>query len=246
MLRQPIECVILENTKIANNTFKLKLQCENTKWVKPGKFVNIKIPGVYLRRPLAVCEFDNSSITLIYLLVGKGTQILSEMEESKTLNLLIDLGNNFELQKNNDKLVLVSGSVGFAPLIPLANELKNKKKSFEMIIGFANKRDVCYVNEIKKICPSAHFCTDDGTYDEKGNVVDIAKKHKLLNHYYFCCGSTNMMKAVFKNFKEGQLSLETRMGCGFGACMGCSIKTKKGEKRICCDGPIFESKDLLW
>jgi dihydroorotate dehydrogenase electron transfer subunit len=205
----------------------------------------LQIPGVYLRRPLAVCEFDSESITLIYLVVGKGTKILSEMEVEEHLNVLVNLGNNFEIPKKKQKLVLVSGSVGFAPLMPLARELKNKKIKFEMIVGFANKRDVCYVNEIHELCPKAHICSDDGTYNEKGNVVQIAQKYNLLNHYYFCCGSTNMMKAVFKNFKEGQLSLESRMGCGFGACMGCSIKTKHGEKRICSEGPIFESKDLL-
>jgi dihydroorotate dehydrogenase electron transfer subunit len=245
MLKQPIDCTILENTKIANNIYKIRLTCENTNWIKPGKFVNLQIPGVYLRRPLAICEYDKNSFTLVYLLVGEGTKILSQLEVGKSINTLIDLGNEFELPRQTKQLVLVSGGVGFAPLICLANQLKSKKIKFEMIVGFTNKNDVCYVNEIKKLCPNAHICTDDGSYGEKGNVIDIAKKHNLLNHYYFCCGSTNMMKVIFKNFKEGQLSLESRMGCGFGACMGCSIKTKKGEKRICCDGPIFESKDLL-
>lgn len=246
MLREPITCKILENQQIANKTFKLKLSCNDTKWIKPGKFVNVQIPGVYLRRPLAPCEFDDKTITFVYLVAGKGTKILSQIEIGKKLNLLIDLGNNFELNKNSKNIVLISGSVGFAPLLPLAQLLKKQNKKFEMVVGFATKQDVCYINEIKKYCPNAHICTDDGTYGEKGNVIEIVKKHHLLNHYYFCCGSSNMMKAVYKNFKEGQLSLECRMGCGFGACMGCSIQTKKGEKRICSEGSIFQSKDLLW
>jgi dihydroorotate dehydrogenase electron transfer subunit len=207
--------------------------------------VNIQIPGVYLRRPFAPCDFDKKSMTLVYLVVGKGTKILSQMTKGKTLNVLINLGNNFEILDHR-KIVLVSGSVGIAPLLPLTKQLRNKKIPFEMIVGFSNKRDVCFVQEIKKICSHAHFCTDDGSFGENGNVVDIAKKHNLLGHYYYVCGSSNMLRAVFKNFKSGQLSLESRMGCGFGACMGCSIKTRKGEKRVCCDGPIFESKDLLW
>jgi dihydroorotate dehydrogenase electron transfer subunit len=199
-----------------------------------------------LRRPLAVCEYDKNSITLIYLVVGKGTKILTTLPIGTKINVLVNLGNNYEIPKCEKKFLLVSGSVGFASTLPMAKYLKQHNKKFEMIVGFATKQDVCYVNEIKKICPHAHICTDDGTYGEKGNVVEVGKKNNLLSHYYFCCGSTNMMKAVFKNYKHGQLSLECRMGCGFGACMGCSIKTKQGEKRICSEGPIFESKDLLW
>ena len=245
MLQQPIDCKILENKCIAHNTFKLTLSCKNTKWMKPGKFVNLQIPGVYLRRPLAPCDFDKNSITLLYLVVGKGTKILSEMKNGTSLNALVNLGNNFEIIHHH-KIVLVSGSVGIAPLLPLAKKLKQLRTKFDMIVGFANKRDVCYIKEIKHLCPNAHICTDDGSLGENGNVVTIAKKHSLLDHYYYCCGSSNMLRAVFQNFSEGQLSLESRMGCGFGACMGCSVKTKKGEKRVCCDGPVFESKDLLW
>jgi dihydroorotate dehydrogenase electron transfer subunit len=200
---------------------------------------------VYLRRPFAPCDFDKDSITLIYLVVGKGTKILSEMLPNTELNILVNLGNGFEI-KNNKKVTLISGSVGIAPLLLLAKELKNKKIKFDFVAGFAKKDDVCCIEELKTLCHDAHICTDDGTYGERGNVIDIAKKFNLLNDYYYCCGSSKMLQAVYRNFKEGQLSLECRMGCGFGACMGCSIETKKGNKQICRDGPIFESRDLLW
>jgi dihydroorotate dehydrogenase electron transfer subunit len=195
---------------------------------------------------MAVCNYSKNSFTFIYELVGDGTQSMSKMKIGESLNILIDLGNHFIYKKQYGIPLLVSGGSGLGPVMCLAREFKKQKINFDFVMGFSSKGNVVYTKEIKSLCNKAHFCTDDGSYGEKGNVIQIINKYHLHNKYYYACGPTNMLKALSKNNKQGQLSLDERMGCGFGACMGCSIKTKNGNQRICKDGPIFYGEDLLW
>ncbi|MDR1235008.1 MAG: dihydroorotate dehydrogenase electron transfer subunit [Mycoplasmataceae bacterium] len=238
--------MILKNEKLNEFVYRMTVSCLDTGWIKPGKFINVKIPGFYLRRPMAVCDYTNDSFSFIYEIIGNGTDKLSTMKPNQEIDILEDLGNTFHYRKDHGKPLLISGGSGIGPIYCLAKQLNKDNIQYDWICGFPNQSKVALVSEIKKINPNAIICTDDGSFGEKGNVVQIINKHNLKNHYYFTCGSTNMLKAIFKNNKQGQLSLDERMGCGFGACMGCSIKTRKGEQRICKNGPIFKSEDLLW
>jgi dihydroorotate dehydrogenase electron transfer subunit len=240
-----VDCTIIKNRQLNTNVFEMTVCCDDTSWIKPGKFFNIKVPGFYLRRPMAVCSYSKKSFTFIYELVGDGTNTMSKLQIGVTLNILINLGNQFVYKKQYGVPLLVSGGSGLGPIVCFARELKKQKIPFDFVAGFPSKNNVVYVNEIKALCNKAHICTDDGSYGEKGNVVQIINKYKLNNAYYYSCGSTNMLKALSKNNKYGQLSLDERMGCGFGACMGCSIQTKNGDMRICKNGPVFYGEDLL-
>jgi dihydroorotate dehydrogenase electron transfer subunit len=194
---------------------------------------------------MAVSDFNSKQYSFIYETIGNGTKSLSTMKAGQSIDILENLGNSYEYKKTYGIPTLVSGGSGLGPILCLAKYFNSQKIKYELICGFPNKSKVVLVNEIKKINSRAHICTDDGSYGEKGNVVQIINRYKLQDKYYYACGSTNMLKAIFKNNKIGQLSLDERMGCGFGACMGCAIKTKKGMQRICKNGPIFRSEDLL-
>ncbi|MDR0739443.1 MAG: hypothetical protein LBF00_00960 [Mycoplasmataceae bacterium] len=238
--------MILKNEKLNAFVYRMTIFSKNTQWIKPGKFINIKIPGFYLRRPMGVSDFTKNSYSFIYEIIGNGTMALSKMQAQQEIDILENLGNNYKYESKYGVPLLVSGGSGIGPILCLAKYFNQHKIKYELVCGFTNKQKVFLVEEIKKLNPNAHICTDDGSFGENGNVVKIINKHNLQNHYYYACGSTNMLKAIFKNNKNGQLSLDERMGCGFGACMGCSIKTRKGEQRICKNGPIFKSEDLLW
>jgi dihydroorotate dehydrogenase electron transfer subunit len=195
---------------------------------------------------MAVSNFAKNRYSFIYELVGDGTKTLSTLKRGDEIDILEDLGNHYEYKKAYGKPLLVSGGSGLGPILCLAKRFNKQKISYELICGFPNKDKVALASEIKKINPKAHVCTDDGSFGEKGNIIQIINQYRLQDSYYYACGSTNMLKAIFKNNKNGQLSLDERMGCGFGACMGCAIKTKKGVQRICKNGAIFKSEDLLW
>jgi dihydroorotate dehydrogenase electron transfer subunit len=194
---------------------------------------------------MAVCDFNKKQYSFIYELVGDGTKALSQMQPGQDIDILENLGNYYEYQKSFGTPLLISGGSGLGPILCLAKYFKAKKIKYELVCGFPTKDKVTLPQEIRKLNPHAHICTDDGSFGERGNVIEIMNKYHLQNNYYYVCGSTNMLKSIFKNNKRGQLSLDERMGCGFGACMGCSIKTKKGPQRICKNGPIFKSEDLL-
>lgn len=236
---------VIKNAPLNESIFLIELKGP-TKWLKPGKFINIAIPNKYLRRPMSVYDWNDTSLKVIYKVVGQGTKILSQAKPKDKLDVLIDLGNSYHLVKDKKQLI-VCGGTGIGSVYQLAKQLKQKHIDVTIIIGFKTKAEVFELNEWKKVCQQLIVCTDDGSYGFCGNVVDAMKHYKLLDTYYYTCGSENLMKAVYHaSHSNGQLSLEARFGCGFGACMGCSIKTKKGPQRICKDGPIFNSQDLLW
>jgi dihydroorotate dehydrogenase electron transfer subunit len=196
---------------------------------------------------MAVSDFNEQQYSFIYEIVGEGTKVLSQLRPRDEIDILENLGNSYIYKLSYGYPILVSGGSGLGPILCLAKQFNKQHIKYELICGFPNKNMVTIFDEIKAINPHAHVCTDDGSFGEKGNVVEIINKYDLQNHYYYACGPNNMLKAVFKNNKSsGQLSLDERMGCGIGACMGCAIKTKKGNQRICKNGPIFMSDDLLW
>lgn len=239
-----IQSEVVSNIKIANDTFLITF-FGNSDWIKPGKFINIKIENKFLRRPMSIFKIDKNKFATVYKVIGDGTKILSQVQAKQKLDLLIDLGNNYSLVDNDD-ILIIAGGCGIGSIFDLIKEYKSRKINLHVVIGFKTKQDVFFYEEIKKLTNNVYYCTEDGSIGEKGNIIEIIRKYKLQNHYYYVCGSNNLLKAVYSCCKQGQLSLECRMGCGYGVCMGCSIMTKNGSKRVCVEGPIFESKDLLW
>ena len=210
-----------------------------------GGFVNIKIDGLFLRRPISVCDYDDKTLTLIYKIVGKGTEALAEMADGTELDILVGLGNGYDLSKSGDAPLLIGGGVGVPPLYKLAKLLLAEGKRVSVVLGFNSGADVFYENEFRALGADVRVTTADGSYGTKGFVTDAMGD--LDYTYFYTCGPEPMLKAVHKATKtSGQMSFEERMGCGFGACMGCSCKTLTGYKRICKEGPVMEKEEILW
>jgi len=238
---------VVLNKQIATDIFEMKLKGD-TSWLnKAGKFINITIDNLYLKRPISICDYDEESLTIIYKIVGKGTKKLASYPLHSNLNALINLGNGFNLIDNRKTFMLVGGGVGIPPLYNLAKKLKSKNKKVIAVLGYQSKDSVFYENEFKEIVDELYITTNDGSYGYKGFVTDIIQRRQIENIYYYTCGPKTMLKAVYELCDSGQLSFEAGIGCGFGACMGCSMKMKNGTyKRICKEGPIFESEELIW
>lgn len=235
---------IIENKRIAKSVYQMTLSGDTSDITKPGQFVNIKIDGFYLRRPISVCDCEKDRLTLVYKVVGHGTDELSRMEAGKKLLILTGLGNGYDTALSADKPLLLGGGVGVPPLYLLAKKLREENKEVTVILGFNTREEVFFEDEFKAIGCTVKVATADGTYGEKGFVTDILPKDYT---YFYTCGPLPMLKAVFINTcTSGQLSFEERMGCGFGACMGCSCKTITGYKRICKDGPVLKKEEILW
>ena len=235
---------IISNKKIAKDVYKLELFGDVSSVTAPGQFVNIKIDGLFLRRPISVCNCENNTLTIIYKVVGKGTEILSKMDNGE-LDVLVGLGNGYNTTLSGDTPILLGGGVGVPPLYMLAKNLIAQGKKVTVIIGFNTKEEVFYENEFKELGAKVIVTTVDGTYGLKGFVTDAVKD--LSYSYFYTCGPEPMLKAVYRSLKSnGQFSFEERMGCGFGACMGCSCKTITGYKRICKEGPVLEKEEIIW
>lgn len=232
------------NTALTDSVFKMVLEGDTKSITAPGQFVNILIDGLYLRRPISVCDYDENSLTLIYKVVGKGTEKLSKMTHGR-LDILTGLGNGYNLSESGNKPLLIGGGAGVPPLYNLCKKLINEGKKVTVILGFNKKEEVFFENEFRSLGAEVYVATADGSYGTKGFVTDIMKD--LTYSYFYTCGPEPMLKAIDKIAKtSGQLSFEERMGCGFGACMGCSCKTKYGNKRICKDGPVLEREEIIW
>ena len=237
---------ILENEKIAKDIFKMVLE-GNTEYItKPGQFINIEIEGLYLRRPISVCDYDDKTVTIIYKVVGQGTEIMSKMNIGDELDILTGLGNGFDLNCEGKTPLIIGGGVGTPPMYRLCKELKKNGITPIVILGFGSKDDIFYEEEFKNLGVDVYVSTVNGSYGTKGFVTDIMKN--LDYTYFYACGPMPMLKAVCEESKniKGLVSLEERMGCGFGACMGCTIETKVGYKRVCKEGPVFKKEDLIW
>ena len=235
---------VKENAPLTENVYKMTLCGDCSDITSAGQFVNIRIDGLFLRRPISVCDRDGDILTIIYKIVGKGTDSMSKMPNGTVLDVLTGLGNGYDLSKSGNAPLLIGGGVGVPPMYLLAKELIKQGKSVSVILGFNTKSEVFYEREFKALGCDMTVTTADGSYGVKGFVTNAMDREYS---YFYCCGPEPMLKAVYKQTKtSGQFSFEERMGCGFGACMGCSCKTVTGYKRICKDGPVLEKEEILW
>ena len=235
---------IVSNEALTENVYKMVLAGDTSHITAPGQFVNIALSGLYLRRPISVCDVEEDKLTIIYKAVGKGTQQMSQMTQGN-LDILTGLGNGYDLSLSGENPVLLGGGVGVPPMYLLAKKLINDGKNVKVILGFNTKSEVFYENEFKALGCQVFVTTVDGSYGQKGFVTDVLKE--MDYSYFYTCGPEPMLKAVYKASKtSGQMSFEKRMGCGFGACMGCSCKTITGYKRICKEGPVMQKEEILW
>ena len=235
---------ILDNTPLTDSVYKMTLSGDCSDIVTPGQFVNIKLDGLYLRRPISVCDCEGDKLTLIYKVVGEGTQKMAEMMDG-TLDILTGLGNGYNLSKSGENPLLIGGGVGVPPLYMLAKKLIAEGKNVTVILGFNSSDEVFYETQFKDLGATVYVTTVDGSKGIKGFVTNAMDS---INYsYIYTCGPEPMIKAVYNSSKtSGQFSFEERMGCGFGACMGCSCKTVTGYKRICKEGPVLEKEEILW
>ena len=235
---------IIENKALVPQVYRMKLRGDTTAITAPGQFVNIQLSGMFLRRPISVCDVEGDVLTIIYKVVGKGTEAMSKMEGGK-LDILTGLGNGYDLTATGDKPVLLGGGVGVPPMYLLTKRLIAEGKTPTVILGFNKKEEVFYEEEFKALGCNVLVTTVDGSYGIKGFVTDALKE---VEYTHFCtCGPEPMLKAVYRATNtSGQMSFEERMGCGFGACMGCSCQTLTGYKRICKDGPVMWKEEIKW
>ena len=235
---------IIENSALTDTVYKRVLKGDVSEITAPGQFVNIKLEGLYLRRPISVCDVTEDTLTIIYKVVGKGTKQMSAMQGGQ-LDVLTGLGNGYDLSVSGDAPVLIGGGVGVPPMYLLAKKLIAEGKHVRVILGFNTANEIFYEDAFKKLGAEVYVTTVDGSYGIKGFVTD-ALKDISYSHFY-TCGPEPMLKAVYKaSVTSGQMSFEKRMGCGFGACMGCSCKTITGNKRICKEGPVIRKEEILW
>ena len=237
---------IKSNKKIAQNVYEMILEGDTTYIIRPGQFINIELDGFYLRRPISVCDYDNETITIIYKVVGNGTEKMATLKAGEILDVLTGLGNGFEVKRSGEKPLLIGGGVGTPPMYNLCKKLVEQGQKPIVILGFGSIDDVFYEEKFKKMGVEIYISTVDGSYGTKGFVTDIVKNLKDYT-YYYTCGPKNMLKAVYDTATtDGELSFEEKMGCGFGACMGCTCETTKGNKRICKDGPVLKKEEIIW
>ena len=236
---------IISNKNIAENVFEMVLLGDTSDITASGQFVNIKLEGMFLRRPISVCDYDDKTLTLIYKAVGKGTEAMSKMENGTKIDILTGLGNGYDLSLAGDKPMLIGGGAGVPPMYNLAKKLIAMGKTVTVVLGFNKESEVFYKDEFEKIGANVVITTVDGSVGVKGFVTDAFDDIEYT--YFYVCGPEPMLKAVYNGTNtSGQFSFEERMGCGFGACMGCSCKTKYGNKRICKEGPVLRKGEIIW
>lgn len=241
---------IVENTPLTDSVMRMRLSGDTSAVTAPGQFVNILLEGFYLRRPISVNDCEGDVLTIIYKVVGKGTEKMRTMRAGEKLDVLTGLGNGYDLSLSGEHPLLVGGGVGVPPLYLAAKKLIAEGKQVSVVLGFNTKSEIFYEAEFRTLGADVTVATVDGSYGVKGFVTDaIAKCEEsgVVFTYFYTCGPEPMLKAVYHNTKtSGQFSFEERMGCGFGACMGCSCKTLYGNKRICKDGPVLVKEEILW
>ena len=236
---------VKSNRLIAKNTYECVLVGDTSDITAAGQFVNIKLDGFYLRRPISVCDKSGDELTLIYKVVGKGTELMAKTPVGESWLTLTGLGNGYDLEKSGDAPLLIGGGAGVPPMYLLCKKLAEQGKKCTVILGFGSKDEVFYEEEFKALGADVYVTTVDGSYGKRGFVTD-AMDGINYTHFY-TCGPEPMLKAVYnKSTTGGSFSFEERMGCGFGACMGCSCKTITGYKRICKEGPVMQKEEILW
>ena len=236
---------IEENAPVARDVYRMVLAGDVSAVTAPGQFLNLALAGKYLRRPISVCDCDGQNVTILYKVVGNGTAQMASMTAGERLDVLTGLGNGFDVSAARGHTLLIGGGIGAAPLYWLARELKARGKKTTAVLGFNSAQDVYYQNEFAALCDNVVIATADGSEGVKGFVTDAMAG--LSCDYFYTCGPEPMLKAVYKaSESDGEFSFEERMGCGFGACMGCSCKTITGYKRICRDGPVLRKGEIAW
>ena len=234
---------IIENTRLTDTVWRMRLKGDTSAITGPGQFVNIQLDGLFLRRPISVCDCEGDVLTIVYKVVGKGTRQMSEMTEG-TLDVLTGLGNGYDLSDAGEAPLLLGGGVGVPPLYMLAKQLIAQGRRVSVVLGFNTKDEIFYEDEFKALGADVTVTTADGSYGVKGFVTNALPSEYS---YFYTCGPEPMLKAVYAaTVTEGQFSFEERMGCGFGACMGCSCKVITGYKRICKEGPVLRKEEILW
>ena len=235
---------IVSNEALTDSVYKMVLSGDTSAITASGQFVNIQLTGKFLRRPISVCDYDASTLTIVYKVVGHGTEQMCHMAAGEKLDILTGLGNGYDLTVSGDHPVLLGGGVGVPPMYNLAKKLRAAGKTVSVILGFNTKAEIFYEEEFEALGCDVTVTTVDGSYGKKGFVTDALPENYT---YFYTCGPEPMLKAVYKATNtSGQMSFEERMGCGFGACMGCSCKTLTGNKRICKEGPVMKKEEILW
>ncbi|MDD7311666.1 MAG: dihydroorotate dehydrogenase electron transfer subunit [Clostridiaceae bacterium] len=237
---------VTENTCLAKDIWRMRLRGDTSAVTAPGQFVNLKLEGFFLRRPISVCDVEGNVLTLIYKPLGQGTRLMTSFLPGKELDVLSGLGNGFDPALSGEKPLLVGGGVGIPPLYLLCRRLAQRGVQPAVILGFNTRDEVFLEAEFRALGASVTALTADGSYGKKGLVTDGIRASSGYT-YLYTCGPEAMLKAVYQVCdSSGQFSFEERMGCGFGACMGCTCKTKYGNKRICKDGPVLTKEEILW
>lgn len=241
------QLTIQSNKQIARDVYEMVLSGNVSAISCPGQFIDIRLESRFLRRPISVCDCGANTVTIIYKVVGGGTEIMSTLPVGTELDVLTGLGNGFDLTKSGDRPLLIGGGLGVAPMYWLCKELKKAGKSPTVVMGYDTRDSVYYAEKFREAgAKEVLIATMDGTLGTKGTVLDAISDPNAYTFFY-TCGPTPMTKAIHKALMlDGQYSLEERMGCGFGACMGCSIQTKSGNKRVCKEGPVFDKEDMLF
>ena len=239
-----VRMTVSENEMIARQVYRLRLRGDTSGILRPGQFVNLKLEGLFLRRPISVCAWEEDSLTLIYKTVGTGTAQMSRLAPGAELDLLTGLGNGYDPEKAGEAPLLLGGGVGVPPLYGLARVLRQAGKRVTAVLGFNTAAEVFLAEEFRALGCDTVVATADGSLGLKGFVTDcLPEKYS----YFYACGPLPMLRAVYRlSRSEGEFSLEERMGCGFGACMGCSFQTRNGFKRICREGPVLEKGEIPW
>lgn len=234
---------VIKNTLIAKDTYELVLKPEEMTEIKPGQFINMQLTGFMLRRPFSVASVNESTYTILYKVVGKGTKMLSSVRESSLLDILHPLGSGFDMSNSSDEVLILGGGIGIAPLYEVAKLARLNNSKVKVVLGFESKEYVYYTKEFEALGCEVFVSTSDGSYGTKGNVLDVVKEHNITETFVYACGPLPMLKAISEVYTEGFISLEERMACGIGACMSCVCKDKQVDEmyyRICKEGPVFE------
>ena len=237
--------LILENEPIAKDTYRMVFAGDASAFTAPGQFLNLSVSGLYLRRPFSVCEWEENRVTIVYKVVGAGTQKMASFRRGREVDVLTGLGRGFDTAKSGPNPLLIGGGAGVPPMMMLCRKLLAEGKKPMVAMGFGSAGEVFFEEDFRKLGAGVTVATMDGSRGIKGLVLDACRMDECS--YFYACGPVAMLRAVCAaSCGDGQLSLEERMGCGFGACMGCTVMTVSGPGRVCTDGPVFEKRELIW
>ena len=244
---QGVVLTVTKNEALTPLIYEMHLAGDVSGVTRAGQFVEIALDGLYLRRPISVCNYEDGELTLIYKVVGKGTDLMSQMAEGTQLDVLTGLGNGFNIDHECEKPLLVGGGVGVPPLYRLTRDLIARGKDVTVVLGFNTESEIFYAEKFEELGAKVIIATADGSVGVKGFVTNAIAESGIEADYFYSCGPLPMLKALCQSLEiDGEVSLEERMGCGFGICMGCSIQTTKGAKRVCKEGPVFKKEEVIW